>query len=652
MGLWSKLWGKSEAEEFKENANMAKVHNARLQELEHTGNEVTSALNDIKKSHDCTRERLQHMDEMMGKLDRMINAAQSRGSEGAGADRSQSAGNSAEAGNGAGTGGSVRRHSSTRLSADAFSLLDLLPPKGQSSAGVGTSTDAGGKVGTGAGTLADAGVTGGVGMLRSGRADKVVLSAEDRAILTSHQDYRSAESHERAARAGIEDMAAKYRFDPLEVLTVGDETSQEELLQLQLDYARRHQVNLNASLSSLLPPAAVTELKQQLEDQYTYKKAQCDNYDYMIAATCGLLGGLIDIFCVGSPTTGILTQWSDDAVDGAICGFARLCGWNGHSRSADETASAIGFLERMFPVNYDQRFGSETGGIVDLRPADHHLKSLGHSPDLLGLFFSILDQFTSQSHFIADGGIVAVDTETYELRGSTLLGKLFCGTANWIGHIMSDVGGSSGSKLRGTGVPIPFFNLFQLADFGAIGADQKTIAQISTQVFAKGYDLRHGLAMAVPVLFTELTIRLMYVLKALFVEHPYPKTSTSPLRFNQDEGTDTTVPTTPGVNSSIWSRLEISRGISSSPELNRMLFVGHGILCLMDAGDALICGKGNLVDTLVRFNLIAWVRFSFLVISELKTMILSGHIDEKKLDHDIAIEYQQMIQALPASGRC
>ena len=93
---------------------------------------------------------------------------------------------------------------------------------------------------------------------------------------------------------------------------------------------------------------------------------------------------------------------------------------------------------------------------------NHHIKSLAHCPDPIGLFFSIIDQFAGTATFISNGQIISVRTETQELQGGNFIAKLFCGFANWIGHIMSDAAGSSGGRGnsgRGSGVPIPFFEV-------------------------------------------------------------------------------------------------------------------------------------------------------------------------------------------------
>ena len=78
-------------------------------------------------------------------------------------------------------------------------------------------------------------------------------------------------------------------------------------------------------------------------------------------------------------------------------------------------SSAIGFLERKFKVNYDQRNGADVDWKFRLSPSNHHFKSLSHSPDILGLFFSILDQFMNTSSFFANGKLVRIDTSSQEL---------------------------------------------------------------------------------------------------------------------------------------------------------------------------------------------------------------------------------------------
>ena len=63
---------------------------------------------------------------------------------------------------------------------------------------------------------------------------------------------------------------------------------------------------------------------------------------------------------------------------------------------------------------------------------------------------------------------------------------------------------------------------------------------------------------------------------------------------------------------------------ASNPSLNRMLLVGHGCLCLIDAADASIRSGGVLLTFLLRCNLIAWARLGVAGLVEL------NHLANKK----------------------
>ena len=220
---------------------------------------------------------------------------------------------------------------------------------------------------------------------------------------------------------------------------------------------------------------------------------------------------------------------------------------------------------------------------------NHHIKSLSHSPDIIGLFFSVLNQFTSTSSFVSGGKLVTIKTESFELQGNNLVSKVFCGIVNWFGHIMSDVAGSSGSRGnigRGSGVAIPFFELFQFCNFGKfnIGQDKQDLATLAVRAFQEGYDARFGIAMSLPVLLCELLVRFIWMIKQRF----YFK---KPLKE--------CIPT------------------QSHTDLRIMLLFGHGTLCLMDGADALVRSGGNWLMFFTRMNIIAWGRFTVLVLKEI-----------------------------------
>lgn len=70
-------------------------------------------------------------------------------------------------------------------------------------------------------------------------------------------------------------------------------------------------------------------LEKRVKEEFTLKGANCDKYDYMIAGTCGLIGGLVDILFVGVPGEGPLGKLADDATDKLVEQFPDLTGGKG-----------------------------------------------------------------------------------------------------------------------------------------------------------------------------------------------------------------------------------------------------------------------------------------------------------------------------------
>lgn len=327
-------------------------------------------------------------------------------------------------------------------------------------------------------------------------------------------------------------------------------------------------------------------LENNLENKILFQNEdKCDKYDYLAAVGCGAIGGIIDIFLVGSPSDSVLGKWTDSQVDNCVKVFAKQMGWSPRAGQEDNLKSAVGFLEKKFKVNYDQSHSGDVNNLFKMGTRNHHMMSIAHSPDIIGLFFSILNQFTSTSSFIADGQLITIATDTFELQGGDYISKIFCGVANWFGHGMSDISGSSGSKMRGSGVVMPFYELFGFCKFGKfnVDKDKQDLATIATRAFQDGYDFRFSLAQSIPVIVTDLLIRLIWSLRRYF---QFKK----PLRE--------CIPT------------------QSHADLRVMLILGNGTLCVMDGIDAGIRANGNALRFFMRMNLVAWLRFVMLVLKE------------------------------------
>ena len=320
---------------------------------------------------------------------------------------------------------------------------------------------------------------------------------------------------------------------------------------------------------------------------------KCDKYDYILSASCGALCGIIDIFLVGKPGESPLGNITDQWFENRIADFAAFCGYKGDKNL---TSSAIRYLENKFKIPYDQSVGGSIfKELLRLTPSNHHFKSLGHNPTLLGLFFSILNQFTNTSSFVSNGELITLNNADgkYELQGNNIPSKLFCGFANWIGHLLSDVSGSSGSKGRGMGIPSPIWawsnDVIAIKRKLNIPVSEfdKSVNELAIKLFKEGYDARFQTTQIIPVFINEMVTRLIYSIRRIIKYYM-------------------TVPEKERDFSLLWKSCEPF----SNATVKRMLTIAHGTFCLIDIGDASVrgfisgVGSFNVVEFIMRVNIV------------------------------------------------
>lgn len=347
-------------------------------------------------------------------------------------------------------------------------------------------------------------------------------------------------------------------------------------------------------------------------------KANCDKLDYTLAASSGALCGVIDIFLVRKPDDSPFVNITDKWFANRTMDFAKLC--HPKNRNFNNLESALRFLEKKFKVPYDQTGFSDAGkAIFDLNAKNHHFKSLAHNPSLLGLFFSILDQFTNTSHFVTEGQLISLQEadENWELQGSNVPSKLFCGSANWISHLISDASGSQSSARsgnRGMGIPSPLWTwtndiIAIKAKLGLSATEtDKAMNELALNIFEKGYDTRFQTAQAIPVFLNELLVRLIYAIRRLF--RYFSETPKAERSFTL-----------------MWTKCEPF----SNPTVKLMLTVAHGTFCLVDIGDAVgrtfieCSGYFNAVEFVLRLNIVGVGRFAISLYGETKRAISYSH---------------------------
>ena len=373
----------------------------------------------------------------------------------------------------------------------------------------------------------------------------------------------------------------------------------------------------------------INDLIEENEKALKDLTPECDKTDYILALASGAFSGVIDIFLVGKPNDSHLQNIADKWYKNKVTEFAKLTGWNKNSKK-----TPIKYLEDMFKVPYDQNGIGESGkDVKGLSPNNHHFNSLGHNPSILGLFFSILDQFGDDgritSHFISDGNLITADSKSnFELRGNTFTSKIFFGFVNWFGHLISDVSGSSNSKGRGMGIPSPLWTWTNdvIAIKGSMNIPvnkfDKYFNELALNIYEKGFDARFQTTQVIPVLINEFIVRFFYTLRRLL----------NYLKSIGEEKFDF---------SQMWKECEPF----SNATVKRMLTVAHGTFCLLDVSDVIVRGikNKNVVEMAMRLNVAGIGRFSVSLLGEgyrkIKIRSNQKKITETKKEYQLVNDY-------------
>ncbi len=288
-----------------------------------------------------------------------------------------------------------------------------------------------------------------------------------------------------------------------------------------------------------------------------------DGLDYMIAVASGVLTGIIDIFYVGEIDFATEKVKIDEQVNKFIMNYAKKKGFEG-----DRLKDAIAHLEKKFPVAQDNIWSGKGFSSA----ITHHLDDLAHHPTIFGLVSAIIVRFfrvgifndkNGEWHFefvetdisdfkkiwapIVISGVVhwcvniveagledKLDVEIPEpihkflkaLASAPALIEVLKVTDNWVGHLVSDMGGSKNTAGGGMGIPGLFISL--LKEISSIpGIKDTELPEIINKLYVKHkIDMRTELAVvnilgkqAIPVAINEILVRSFYFIRHLIEEY-------------------------------------------------------------------------------------------------------------------------------------
>lgn len=141
-----------------------------------------------------------------------------------------------------------------------------------------------------------------------------------------------------------------------------------------------------------------------------------------------------------------------------------------------------------------------------------------------------------------------------------------------VAHLLSDA-------FTPMGIPAPGWTLVNSAQFGELGADDLSVADMTLRMYTKGYDSRHFLTMAASVAAAELILRAYWALRCEF-----------DAEYADDVERE--------------AAMSGSESVSDHPRYQALAFGAHALACAANAGKVVLSGNNWLL-----VNLPEWTRF-------------------------------------------
>ena len=399
--------------------------------------------------------------------------------------------------------------------------------------------------------------------------------------------------------------------------------------------------------NNLSKPADDSHTKFYESNKHSDYTIKADKTDCLLAVGSGLLTGLLDAFWIGSFNLEDSQKWGREKSDKYVILVAQSQGYND-----GDLKGSIQYLERKY-INPSDKLMNRFGGSTQ-----HHINDFSHHPTIIGLFFSILTQFTRRAHGIdKEGKYISVPLPDNAVTGKNFVEKISFGLVHWFFHLVSDMSGSSNSPGKGTGIPGPLLSFAKsIASLRIVRelsikykGDYVQISLYISRLFTGTiipnengqdiirFDMRTEIGVSaflgkqnIPVLINHALIRAFYLIKHLYTE----------LKNSN-------------INAiSKLKRLDPSRFLPYTNDCTiRMTTISTGVFTVIDSGDAAIraalhSSYNNIVfatGIIIRLNLPGIVSFAIAVKNEIRSAFFDKGVtqitdDMIELNVDVKIE--------------
>lgn len=416
-----------------------------------------------------------------------------------------------------------------------------------------------------------------------------------------------AESRRNKTDAEIEIMEAKLRelgIDPKDIKSINNPRTPKKLVVYpswdNLCAEAEASVGNNCELESIFSDSEIKSNERaivQLKAEYN-QIHKLDKSDIAISALAGIVGAAVDILLVGIPKKGPEGLEAAPLSDYIRKKFDEVFPEAEMQKLANSKESKVPFDAQ------DNR--NTTVYVEGLSAYYHRLLSLGHDP-LLGFAVGVFDILTGRMTTIdKTGKIVSQVMDNYTERKES---DIFAALAKQLYHFKSDVTTSMG-------LPAPLMGLFNLLQFGNIGEYEQTVAEIVQGMYYEGYDFIHFCSMSIPVMITEVIVRMGYAIKRI------------------KEG------------NKVVDSIPFSLNREKHPKLATMLFIAHS------GATAINAGKVYFTKNPMAINYPQWIAFAKYSYKQLKWVIvekpsareafISGKLDEswKEIEDEVNSSFE------------
>lgn len=341
-------------------------------------------------------------------------------------------------------------------------------------------------------------------------------------------------------------------------------------------------IQYNVSLKSLFTSEELRrneEYIQKLNNDFN-QLHKLDSIDISICVLAGIVSAALDILLVGIPQ-----PTKEGLKAGSLSNYIRKYFEN---KFPAEKMEKLG-RKTSHKTPYDAQDNRNTSTYVEgLSSYYHRLLELGHDP-ILGFLVGVIDIMTNRMTTIDKSGkFVSQVMGNYTGRTES---SVFEAIFRQLRHLKSDLTTSMG-------LPAPLMGVFNLFQFGKIGKEEQTIAEIVQGMYYEGYDFIHFCSASIPVMVSEVIVRICYALKRIKEGH------------------------------SIKDSIPFTLNRTKRPKLGTMLFISHSVATSINAG------KVFFTENPMSINYPQWLAFAKYSYQQLKWNLADNPLLRDKYVHD------------------